>query len=219
MLATMLFGTHPSATECVTSLEEPLICGALTSADAVFLADVEDSRAVTDVGRTDVTFRIVEAFKGVKVGVQTLRMMPAIGSYSFPKGQRVLVYAHVYDGAWTTVCSRTRAADDVGGELETLRALVKGKPGGLVDGHVVTADGANNHPGLRVTLRSESGQQVVQAAATTGAGHFKFDWVAPGAYTLVIEGGTSFRDERRTVAVRRVGTCLTIPTIVLRRRT
>jgi len=219
MLATLLFGTHPSATECTTSLEEPLICGALASSDAVFLAGVEDVRGVPGTLGTDVTFRIVEAFKGVKVGMQTLQMRAAIGSHAFQRGQKVLVYASMYDGGWTTVCSRTRAADDVGGELETLRALVKGKPGGLVDGHVVTEDGANNHPGLRVTLRSGSGQQVVQAVATTGAGHFKFDWVSPGSYTVVVEGGSAFRDERRSLVVRRRGTCLTVSTIVLRRRT
>src|SRR5688572_17319630 len=101
------------------------------------------------------------------------------------------------------LCSRTRAADSLSGELETLRALVKGVPGGLVDGHVVSADGSNNHPGLRVELRSRSGQRVVQTVTTNGAGYFRFDWVSPGAYTLVVDRSSSFLNEQRPVEVRR----------------
>ena len=218
LIVSALLGARPSATECVTSLEEPLVCGALKTADAVFLADVEDVQFRPDTARTDVSFRVVEAFKGVRVGVQTLRLVPAIGSYSFRTGQRVLVYASAHDGAWTTVCSRTRGVDGVSGELETLRALVKGVPGGLVDGHVVSADGANNYPGVRVTLRSAPGR-VVQTVTTTGAGHFAFDWLSPGAYTLVVEGGPSFLNEQRSLVVRGKRACVTIPTVVLRRRT
>ena len=187
------FGSAAARAECVTGLEQPQICGALS-------------------------FRVLEAFKGISLGERTLRLIGSSESFSFQIGQRVLVYARSDGGAWTTQCSRTRLAEQLTGELDVLRALVTRVPGGLVDGHVVTADGANTYPGLRVMLRATSGRRIVQSVTTNGAGYFRFEWLSPGVYTLVVEGGSSFLNEQKTFMVQKSGTCLTVPVIVLRSR-
>jgi len=212
------FGSAAVRAECVTGLEQPQICGALGASDAVFLADVEDVRLVPGSGSYEVRFRVLEAFKGISVGERTLRFIGSSESFSFQVGQRVLVYAGTDGDAWTTQCSRTRLADKLTEELEVLRALVARVPGGLVDGHVVTADGANTYPGLRVMLRATSGRRIVHSVTTNGAGYFRFEWLSPGVYTLVVEGGSFFLNEQKTFVVRKSGTCLTVPVIVLRSR-
>jgi len=212
------FGSAAARAECVTGLEQPQICGALSASDAVFLADVEDVRLVPGSGSYEVRFRVLEAFKGISLGERTLRLIGSSESFSFQIGQRVLVYARTDGDAWTTQCSRTRLAEQLTGELEVLRALVTRVPGGLVDGHVVTADGANTYPGLPVVLRATSGRRIVQSVTTNGAGYFRFEWLSPGVYTLVVEGGSSFLNEQKTFVVRKSGTCLTVPVIVLRSR-
>jgi hypothetical protein len=76
----------------------------------------------------------------------------------------------------------------------------------------------NRHPDFMVTLRPQSGRSPAQSVATDGAGQFQFDWVSPGAYTLVLYGGASFQDEQREVNVRSGEKCLTLPKFVLRSR-
>src|SRR5262245_4888079 len=116
--------------ECVTGFEEPMVCGAFNLSAAVFLADVQDMQLVPNTLETDVRFRVLNAFKGIRPGEQTLRFRSSAESFSFRIGQRVLVYATVDRDVWSTHCSRTQLSDDVNEELELLRALRAGSPGG-----------------------------------------------------------------------------------------
>ena len=209
--------------ECVSLAGSP-ICLGLEGAGVVFLADVEGVRFIEDgqTFRTEVRFRVRDAIKGAVAGERTLQFMMTAEDFRFEPGQRVLLFARPSQGVWSTQCSRTRLADTADPELKLLRSLMSGAPGGFVEGDLVRMDGervvTNRHPDFKVTLRSASGRGPAQSVATNGAGHFRFDWVPPGAYTLVLDGGVSFRDEQRELTVRSGEKCLTVPMFVLRSR-
>jgi hypothetical protein len=107
-------------------------------------------------------------------------------------------------------------------ELRVLRALVDGQPGGLLDGNLVTVEEgrerSNRYPGFRITLRPKFGRGPSMTVTTNQAGHFQFDWVSPGDYILVLDGGSSFANEQREIHIRALERCLTLAKFILRPR-
>jgi hypothetical protein len=224
LIVGMICVTSPTLrAECINLAGSP-ICLSLEGAGVVFLADVEGVRFIEDgqTFRTEVRFRVLEAIKGAVAGERTLQFVTTVEDFRFERGQRVLLFARPSQGAWSTQCSRTRLSHTGDPELKLLRSLMSGAPGGFVEGDLVRMDGdrviTNRHPDFRVTLRPEPGRGPAQSVATNGAGHFQFDWVSPGAYTLVLDGGASFQDEQRELTVRSGEKCLTLPMFVLRSR-
>jgi hypothetical protein len=200
------------------------VCERLDYASVVFLADVESVRRMGDslTASADVQFRVLEVFKGRASSERTFRFGQA-GTEDFPfsPGQRVLLYASAREGVLDTACTGTTYASEAEAELKILRALVRGRPGGPLDGHLVPVDDGRElptqQPDFRVTLRLKSGRGTAQSARIGGP-HFEFDWVSPGDYILALDGGSSFADERREVTVRPKERCLTVTSFILRSR-
>ncbi len=92
-------------------------CEARAKATVVFYGEVLQStfypnsfgpnEASTD-GRQEVTFNVLEAFKGAKKGLFTSTLSITSEAVSFRQGRRYLVYAAQHEGRWVTECSRTR---------------------------------------------------------------------------------------------------------------
>jgi hypothetical protein len=194
------------------------ICTSFDQAAAVFLADVESVGAPAPRPSVEVVFRILEVFKGTPT--PTMQLFWSVESYRFEPGQRVLVYAtRDADGRWSSTCTRTRLLDEGSPEIEILRSLTRGTPGGLVDGGLVTVYGerhvTNRHPGVRMTLRSTSKRGQVVSATTNGAGGFQFGWISPGDYIVVLERRPGYERQQQRVRVALGQRCLTLPVFVV----
>jgi hypothetical protein len=75
----------------------------------VFVGDVMAIRILQDEGLTEVTFEVVEAFKGIKPGRQMLRFINWLDDFLFrEESVRVLVAAHRDGEHYSSGCSLTR---------------------------------------------------------------------------------------------------------------
>jgi hypothetical protein len=202
----------PIRADCAVVGDTP-ICYGLGESELIFLADVVDVRAATAGGMrvADVRFRVRERFKGVLTPDATLRFDATQAEhFAFEPGQRLLVYASRSQGRWHSGCTRTRVVGDGDPEVDTLRGLTSGRPGGPVSGIVMSTTDAEQRllPGVRVTLRGSGTDGGIDRQATTGPdGVFQFDWVEPGSYSLVVAGPRGV-EERRTVVVERRSACV-----------
>ena len=138
----------------------------------------------------------------------------------FEPGQRVLVYAtRDGDGPWSAACTRTRLSNERSTEIEILRSLARGTPGGLIDGGLVTVYGeravTNRHPGVQTTLRSTSNRGQVLSTTTNEAGYFQFGWISPGDYIVVLERRPGYERQQQRVRVAIGQRCLTLPPFVV----
>jgi hypothetical protein len=194
--------------DCAVVGDTPL-CYGLGESELIFLADVVDVQDAAAGGTrvADVRFRVLERFKGVLTPDTTLRFDATQAErFTFVPGQQLLVYASRSQGRWHSGCTRTRVVSNGDSEVDVLRGLTTGRPGGPVSGIVVATKDAEQRLllGVRVTLRGNG----VERHATTGTdGVFQFDWVEPGSYSLVV-AGLGGAEERRTVVVERRSTCV-----------
>jgi hypothetical protein len=202
----------PLRADCAIVGDTP-ICYGLGESELIFLADVVSVQDATAGGMrvADVRFRVVERFKGVVTADATLRFDATQAEhFTFVQGQRLLVYASRSQGRWHSGCTRTRVVSDGDPEIDILRGLTAGRPGGPVSGIVMSTTDAEQRLllGVRVTLRGSGADSGVERQATTGTdGVFQFDWVEPGSYTLIVAGPQS-GEERRTVVVERRTACI-----------
>jgi hypothetical protein len=114
----------------------PPTCDALENATLVFYGEVTTMRFTPNYaarneqstdGRQEVTFDVLQAFKGVERGIFTGTFNFSSETISFKPGTRYVVYATRRNGRWDTGCSPTTevsnsAASVVPGELTRLRA-------------------------------------------------------------------------------------------------
>ena len=96
----------------------PPTCDALASATIVFYGEVLDSAFTPNRvapseqskdGRQEVTFNILQSFKGVEKGVFAGTFNFTSEAVFFKPSARFLVYASRRDARWETACSRTKA--------------------------------------------------------------------------------------------------------------
>jgi hypothetical protein len=194
------------------------ICASFDQAAAIFLADVESVGTPAPRPSVEVEFRILEVFKGTPT--PTMQVVSSVESYRFAPGQRVLVYAtRGPDGTWSSTCTRTKPSGEGDPEIKILRSLARSEPGGLIDGGLVTVyEGrhlTNRHPDVRTTLRPSSTRGPVLRAVTNSAGYFRFDWVGPGDYIVVLERRPGYERQQQRVRVVSGQRCLTLPPFVV----
>jgi hypothetical protein len=210
----------PLRADCAAVGDTP-ICYGFGESELIFLADVVDVQDATAGGTrvADVRFRVVDRFKGVVAPDATLRFDATQAErFTFVAGQRLIVYASRSQGRWHSGCTRTRVVGDDDPEIDILRGLTTGRPGGPLSGIVMstTDTGQRLLLGVRVSLRGGVSDGGVNRQATTGPdGVFQFDWVAPGTYSLVVAGANG-AEERRTVVVERRSACVGAGVIQLR---
>jgi hypothetical protein len=189
---------------------------------AVFLADVREVILVPERGPAgnifiDIAFDVREAFSNSRPGPTTLRIAYSSEQHSFRPGERVLVFAgRNQDGVWGLDCSRTRPTNDDDPELPTLRHLSRGDAGGsIVGGLTQSRSGWNTFPGVRITLRPVKGKGAKFSTTTGPAGIYRFDWVGPGEYFVVLEQQGELKRQQRRVRVARTQKCLEVPTFII----
>jgi hypothetical protein len=210
----------PLRADCAVAGDTP-ICHGLGESELIFLADVVAAEDATAGGMrvADVRFRVLERFKGVVPPDATLRFDATQAEhFTFVPGQRLLVYASRSQGRWHSGCTRTRAVHDGDPEIEILRGLTTGRPGGPVSGIVMSTTDAEQRLllAVRVTLRGGAVGGGADRQVTTGPdGVFQFDWVEPGSYSLVLTGPRG-EETRRTVVVERRSACVGAGVIQLR---
>jgi len=217
VVAVLTFANNASA-ECVAAP----ICSGFDFAMTVFLADVRDVVFVPERGPSgnifiDIAFDVREAFSNSRPGPTTLRIAYSSEQHSFRQGERVLVFAsRNQDGAWGLDCSRTRPTNDDDPELPTLRHLSRGDAGGAVVGGLTQSrSGWNTFPGVRITLRPVSGKGARVSTTTGPAGIYRFDWVSPGEYLVVLEQQGELKRQQRRVRVAPAQKCLEVPTFII----
>ncbi len=95
----------------------PPTCDALANATLVFYGEVLDSAYTPNLvapneqskdGRQEVTFNVLQSFKGVERGAFAGTFNFTSEAVFFKPGVRFLVYASRRDGRWETSCSRTK---------------------------------------------------------------------------------------------------------------
>jgi hypothetical protein len=202
----------PTRADCAVVGDTP-ICYGLGESELIFLADVISVQDATAGGMrvADVRFRVLEPFKGVLAPDATLRFdATQAEQFTFVPGQRLLVYASRSQGRWHSGCTRTRVVGADDPEIDILRGLTTGRPGGPVSGIVMSTTDAEQQllPGVRVTLRGSAVDGGVERQATTSTdGVFQFGWVEPGSYNVVVAGPRGV-EEQRTVVVERRSACV-----------
>ena len=188
-------------------------------AATVFVADVLDTM------NRDVNFDIREAFKNARPGRATVTFgFLTSESYWFRPGERVLVYAFLHEGALTTTCSGTRRVTENDSDLTILRHLARGDAGGTVEGVLSRFDyNWLRYPGMKITLRPRSRSQpartVVTGITTTGeqgrGGGFRFEWVLPGEYVVVLEAQRGIKRQERVITVAARQKLLEVPPFII----
>lgn len=95
----------------------PPTCDALANATLVFYGEVLDSAFIPNWvapneqskdGRQEVTFNVLQSFKGIEKRVFAGTFNLKSDAVSFKPGARFLVYASRRNGRWETACSRTK---------------------------------------------------------------------------------------------------------------
>lgn len=163
-------------------------CQETWEAAAVFVGEVTALRATPD--GDDVTFDVIEAFRGVEPG--PLRMDRPMGSCAygkFERGRSYLVFATTQGRALvTTMCSGTRPVEEAAEALDYLRGLstmaLHGE--GEVRGTVrVGSDltGWAALPGLAIAVTGSAGTRHVR---TDADGRFTLR-AAPDTYVLTLQ--------------------------------
>ena len=129
-LFTLVGGTFAEAraTDCMQmKVRTTPAIDALEGSAMVFAGTVEGVGAA-HVGSTRVSFKVVEAFKGVSRGRRQVEFNNYFGSFRFQPGQQVLVFAHRFSEEElfvTTACSRTGVLDAARADLLELRRYTR----------------------------------------------------------------------------------------------
>lgn len=197
--------------ECV-AMVDGRVCPAVAGAQLIVLADVLAVEGAGP-GRIAVQLRVLEVFKGSIGEEPRLPFQLTAESFSFARGQRLLLYTQAREGVWSSTCVRIRAASTVDREVAALRSLAGGQPGALVEGDVWNPGQRNGRlfaGGLEVSL-NRGGVSVAQSL-TDASGAFMLGWVAPGRYVLLVSGA-QFRSQQREVIVAAGEGCQILPTI------
>ena len=177
----------PAAMACKCAGPVPA-CQETWEADAVFTGEVTAVRATPE--GDDVTFNVLEAFRGVAPG--PLRMDRPMGtcSYgSFERGRTYLVFASADGrGLATTRCSGTRPVEEAVEALEYLRGLplVPLQGEGELRGIVRVGSDLMEwtpQPGLAIAVTGSTGTRHV---STDPEGHFALR-VPPDTYVLTLQ--------------------------------
>ena len=194
--------------ECMVSGN---LCTAFEAAEMVFLADV---RELTSAG---IVFDVREAFKNARPGLVTLSFVQSIVEHQFRQGERVLVFARRNQKELlSSLCGRTRVVAENDPDVLTLRHLAHRDPGGMVDGGMSRFDFRwTRYPGLRVTLRPLSGSGRAQSTVTDRGGYYRFDWVPPGTYAVILDGPPGVRSQQRMIYVGVQQKCLSVRAFII----
>ena len=191
-----------------------------------FLADVRT------VGSDGIEFDVREPFKNSRRGLTWIPLVAPYGfGYQFRPGERVLVFvdrfatAVVVDnrilaekGSLTiTGCSGTKQATENDPDVSILRHLARRDAGGTVEGVLSRFDFRwLNYPGVRIRLRalSDDRRELVTWTGPLGGG-FRFDWVRPGNYVVLLDGPPGVRDQQRLIYVAERQGYLRVPTFII----
>ena len=189
------------------------ICAAYERSSLVFAGDVlsvQPEAGPTRAGMTTrVQFRVLERFKGAPGSDVTLSLAPSSEEFSYVEGQRLLVYAGRQRGAWSTACTRTTHASVAANEALVLRALRDGRPGGAIDGDVLTAQRSRRGgPDIRVVLGRDGA--VSSEMKTDFAGRFQTGWLTPGTYVVSVQKLTPGVESRRQGVVAPESGCISL---------
>jgi hypothetical protein len=160
-----------------------------------------------------VRFRIVESLKGASDAQTTMTFEPSSEELSYVKGQRVLVYAHRSGGLWSTACTRSKVLLPADTETSALRAFRGGRPGGVIDGNVATAQllRGNRASGIRVVVQRAA--DTVEELQTDFAGRFETGWLSPGWYVLSTRDPRVPTEIRYDVVVPQESRCISVGSI------
>jgi hypothetical protein len=198
-IAAVLFGASlaivmPADAHACACERRAAACAEYWTASAVFAGRVE---TVARVGNSSspnrvITFRVLDAFKGVSARQLVIRSRTGACAYPFKQGREYFVYAYrSEDGAYltTTICSRTSPIEDAGTDLAYAKGMPDAPPLGRIQGHVTLTE--RNSSGRRV--RDEPMRDVAVAlekdgtvlnAATDSGGTFTVDGLSPGTYQI-----------------------------------
>ena len=198
---------------------------AFAAAESVFLADVRG------VGSRNVVFDIREGFKNVRRGALNLEIASSY-PYVFRAGETALVFVSrlrvprsagvngvlVDDrDVVTTTCSPTRRSGSDDPDIPILRHLARRDSGGTVEGVLARFDSRwLRYPGVRISLRplGRSGR-AHHTVTGPGGGYYRFDWVAPGNYIVLLEAPPGVRNQQRLIYVAPDQRILRVPAFII----
>ena len=92
----------------------------------VFVGDVTE--VVAEYDGHDVTFNVLEAYKGIQPGEQTVRFGFSPEAFPFKTDQRVLVWAMGAGERYSSACTDTRVITLTDRGLNELRSLARHRP-------------------------------------------------------------------------------------------
>ena len=228
-LAAAQTAAAPPAPACA---EPGSICAEFDAAAAVFVATVvsvspepqdSDSRGVR---MQTVLFDVTESFKGPIAGPAAVEFNIADPQERrFSAGETVVVYVRGSAKSRQTVsCTRTRriTADDQ--ETTTLRQIVRGLPGGALEGSLHMLEGARppalpassllDH--LDVTAESLDGKGSFSVKTQLG-GYFLLPWLEPGRYRIKISSDL-YAPVARDVVIDARQRCLVLAPVTVQQR-
>ena len=86
----------------------------------------------------------------------------------------------------------------------------------MVDGGMSRFDFRwSNYPGLRITLRPLSGSGELAEHPTNRGGYYRFDWVPPGKYAVIMDGPPGVKSQQRMIEVGVEQKCLEVPVFIV----
>lgn len=210
-------GLAISANAC-SCMPSKLSCQAAWEADAVFVGRVKEVMPfVSSDGHLQVAvyLRQIETFRG-PAGSKVI-VTGAGGSdcgYNFTRGEKYLVYAYTEkDGRLhTNICTRTKVASGVSGEIDYLRGLPTNRTGGVIFGFLVREDrpraGASISPASPLTniKVSVAAEGLLRGTTTDAKGYFSFGDLPPGEYDVVAHLPPTLEELKERVQMR-FGSC------------
>lgn len=227
-----LLSLPPAVYGCSCAYSTPAT--AFNGSKAVFIGKMvggTEKNTVTDRGGTyeiesgDVTFEVVESFKGDPRKTAVIQINShrgtSCGTYGLIRGTTYLVYA--YPGPEESgmmrsgVCTRT-AAILAGGpkeDMDFLRSLPPAGSGGSITGRIwldtgaISGGGARPFPGVRIKITGPTGN--VTTAVTDKKGEFRAASLPAGNYWIapVAPANYHFEEEIDEVTVADLGTATT----------
>jgi 5-hydroxyisourate hydrolase-like protein (transthyretin family) len=198
-IASVLFGALlaiviPAGAHACACERRSAACEGYWTASAVFVGRVESVARVGNSASADrvITFRVLDAFKGVSARQVEIRNRTGACAYPFKQGREYFVYAsRSEDGAYltTTICSRTSPIEDAGTDLGYAKGMPDAPPLGRIQGHVtlterdVAGRRVRDEPMRDVAVALEKDGTVLNAATDSG-GTFVVDGLSPGTYQV-----------------------------------